>query len=284
MDPQTFQYHSAYSDHGTQEESSQKAMTSLQSQGTIPRSIPRSLFAKQWKASQILASIFCFVSFFGSTWAFWKSGYRNCDNESPYGQAYRSGLYSGVICVFAHATAYGTWADSGTLDTKVILTNEAKRRRIVRMPVVVQIAAFSQVVAAGMNAMAVHRTVSLLGESHLVPITATVATYVRFQDWIRSDPFADFQVPSESLVWWLVSTTSSWQTKYTQPSEQQQVTSLMTVRANPRRQRFAEPSADGLQNRKRYSSMAQICRHHLWYMTQHWEISVISRRSNSNGC
>jgi hypothetical protein len=175
MDPQTFQYHPTYSDHGTQEESSQKPMTSLQSQGTTPRSIPRSLLAKQWKTSQILASIFCFVSFFGSTWASWKSGYRNCDDESPYGQAYRPGLYSGVICVFAHATAHGSRTDSRTLDTKVFLTKEAKQRRIVRMPVVVRIAAISQVVTAAMNTMAVYRTFGLIGESHLVPIVATLA-------------------------------------------------------------------------------------------------------------
>lgn len=106
-----------------------------------------------------MAYVSCFSCFFVSTHAFWTSSHRNCDNESPCGQAYRAGLYSGLTCVFAHTLAYGIWSDSRKIGTNSFLTTKAKQRRMVRMPIVVRLAAILQVGAAGANGLAVWRTV-----------------------------------------------------------------------------------------------------------------------------
>jgi len=180
MNSHTNQARPAYLDREIQGGLQQEATKPLQSQQSPPGSKQGSRLAKQWKVSHIAATIFCFSSFIVSTRAFWKSGHRNCDNESPYEQAYRSGLYSGVTCIFAYAVAHGTWFDSRILHTKASLTKEAKQRRMARMPIVVQMAAFSQVIAAVMNAVAVYRTSSVLEESRIVPVVATIAAYVCF--------------------------------------------------------------------------------------------------------
>lgn len=89
-----------------------------------------------------------------------------------------------MTCVFAHALASTTWTDSRAVGTKAFLTQEAKQRRAVRMPIVVLLAASLQGVAAGMNGLAVWRTVGMLGESRVVPLVAAVAVYVCVRDWI----------------------------------------------------------------------------------------------------
>lgn len=176
--------HPAYSDHGSSAKSDQEPSMPRQQERSSPDPKQSSRLEKQWKFAQILATISCFSSFIVSTHAFWTSTYRNCDNESPYARAYRAGLYSGVTCVFAHALASTTWTDSRAVGTKAFLTQEAKQRRAVRMPIVVLLAASLQGVAAGMNGLAVWRTVGMLGESRVVPLVAAVAVYVCVRDWI----------------------------------------------------------------------------------------------------
>lgn len=77
--------------------------------------------------------------------------------------------------MFAHVLAYGTWTDSRKIGTKAFLTTEAKQRRMVRMPIVVLLAAVLQVGAAARNGLAVWRTMGMLLESRLVPLVAAVA-------------------------------------------------------------------------------------------------------------
>lgn len=77
--------------------------------------------------------------------------------------------------MFAHALAYGTWSDSRKIGTKAFLTTEAKERRMVRMPVVVGLAAVLQVGAAGAHGLAAWRTAGMVRESRLVPLVAAVA-------------------------------------------------------------------------------------------------------------
>jgi hypothetical protein len=60
----------------------------------------------------------------------------------------------------------------------VFLTKEAKQRRMARMPIVALLAAGLQGVAAGMNGLAVWRTVGMVGESRVVRLLAVVAVYV----------------------------------------------------------------------------------------------------------
>ena len=157
------------------EKSVSEQLTPRQRERLPPDTKHRSRLDKHWKIAQIMAYISCFSSFIVSTRAFWSSTFRNCDNESSYGRAYRAGLYSGATCVFAHALAYATWTDSRLLGTKAFLTREARQRRTVRMPVVVLLAAGLQVVAAGMNGLAVWRTVGMVSESRTVPLVAGVA-------------------------------------------------------------------------------------------------------------
>lgn len=167
MSAHASQNHPAYTNHGTPAKSNQKQSSPRLQQG--------SCLAKQWNVSQTLAYIFCFACFIVSAHAFWTSSHRNCDNESPYGQAYRAGLYSGSTCVFAHTLAHGTWSDSREIGTKAFLTTEAKQRRMVRMPIVVGLAAVLQVGAAGAHGLAAWRTAGMVRESRLVPLVAAVA-------------------------------------------------------------------------------------------------------------
>lgn len=172
----------AYSDHGSQRESQPEQSTPRQTQRSPPGSRRSSRLAKQWKLAQISASIACYFLFVISVQAFWTSEYRDCDNDSPFGQAYRAGLYSGLICIFAHATTHGTWADSAKVGTNVALTVKAKERRIVRMPMVVRTTACFQVMGATMNALAAYRTSRAPLESILVPVVAIMVAYVSLQD------------------------------------------------------------------------------------------------------
>jgi hypothetical protein len=87
-----------------------------------------------------------------------------------------------VTCVFAHALASTTWTDSRTVGTKAFLTQEAKQRRAVRMPIVVLLAAALQGVAAGMNGLAVWRTVGMVGELRVVPLVTVIAVWVYCRD------------------------------------------------------------------------------------------------------
>lgn len=171
-----------YSNLGTTEAMQAKHMSTTQppSQPSSPGSKQTSGLEKQWKTTQILASFCCFLSFFVSARAFWNSNYRNCDNVNPYGQSYRAGLYSGCMCVFVHAFSYGTLSASKTVSGNVSLTVEAQQRRTIRMPVIVRAAAFVQVVAAAMNALAAYRTSRVpLGLGH-VPLVAMAAAYASF--------------------------------------------------------------------------------------------------------
>ena len=185
------QDHKVHIDHGGPSKLDQEQVSPRLRQGSSPNSNQGSLLAKQWKLSQIMAYMACFSCFIVSARAFWGSGYRNCDNESPYGQAYRAGLYSGVTCVFAHTLAFGTWTDSRKIEGKAFLTTEAKQRRMLRMPVVVWMAAFLQFVAAAANGLAVYRALDVLHESRLVPAVCAIAVYVRSRDWIWSSSLAD---------------------------------------------------------------------------------------------
>ena len=87
-----------------------------------------------------------------------------------------------MTCVFAHALASTTWTDSRTVGTKAFLTQEAKQRRAVRMPIVVLLAAVLQGVAAGMNGLAVWRTVGMVGELRVVPLVTVIAVWVYCRD------------------------------------------------------------------------------------------------------
>lgn len=124
-----------------------------------------------------MASVGCFLSFFVSTRAFWNSRYRNCDNENPYGQSYRAGLWSGLMCVCAHAYSHVTLVASETIGVHVSLTPEAKQRRMIRLPAIVLAAAFVQVIAAAMNALAAYRTSHLPLEPGHVTGIAVAAVY-----------------------------------------------------------------------------------------------------------
>ena len=77
--------------------------------------------------------------------------------------------------MFAHTLAHGTWSDSREIGTKAFLTTEAKQRRMVRMPIVVGLAAVLQVGAAGAHGLAAWRTAGMVRESRLVPLVAAVA-------------------------------------------------------------------------------------------------------------
>jgi hypothetical protein len=171
-----------YYDHGKSAKSDQEQSMPRQQERFAPDAKQRSRLEKQWKFTQLLATISCVSSFIVSTLAFWTSTDRNCDNESPYARAYRAGLYSGVTGVFAHSLANTTWTDSRLIVTKEFLTQEAKRRRLVRMPIAVLLAAGLQAVAAGMNGLAVWRTVGMVGELRVVPLVAAVALYVCSRD------------------------------------------------------------------------------------------------------
>jgi hypothetical protein len=57
----------------------------------------------------------------------------------------------------------------------VRLTMEARQRRVVRMPMIVLAAAFAQVVAAAMNALAAYRMLCDSRESGFVAVIAIVA-------------------------------------------------------------------------------------------------------------
>jgi hypothetical protein len=93
--------------------------------------------------------------------------------------------------MFAHTLANTIWTDSKTVYAKVFLTEEAKPRRMVRMPMVVLLAAVVQGVAAGMNGLAVWRTVGMVGDSRAVPLVAAMAVYVCARDWVWSAALAD---------------------------------------------------------------------------------------------
>jgi hypothetical protein len=142
-----------------------------------PASKQGSRLAKRWRRAQIVASICCFLLFIVSVRAFWKTryGYRHRVHESPYARSYRAGLWSGVLCIFAQATSYTTWSTSRVLSAGVRLTMEARQRRVVRMPMIVLAAAFAQVVAAAMNALAAYRMLCDSRESGFVAVIAIVA-------------------------------------------------------------------------------------------------------------
>lgn len=175
MSVQATQSVPAYSDDGTPIKSDKDRLTPRLQERSSPDSTQGSRLAKQWKFAHIMAYISCFSSFIISTRACWNSTYQDCDNESPYGQAYEAGLYSGLTCVFAHTLAYGTWTDSRKIGTKAFWTVEAKQSRMARMPIVVGLAAVLQVGAAGRNGLAVWRTVGLRDESRLVSLVVGIA-------------------------------------------------------------------------------------------------------------
>lgn len=59
------------------------------------------------------------------------------------------------------------------------------------MPIVALLAASLQGIAAGMNGLAVWRTVGMVGESRIVPLVAAMAVYVGLGDWIWGGASAD---------------------------------------------------------------------------------------------
>jgi hypothetical protein len=62
-----------------------------------------------------------------------------------------------MMCAVAQVTSRSTRSASRVLSAGVTLTMEARQRRVVRMPMIVRGAAFVQVVAAAMNALAAYR-------------------------------------------------------------------------------------------------------------------------------
>jgi hypothetical protein len=159
MDTQSIQEHPRQCNHNTTGASRSEHPPPQQLHSSRPASKQSSRPEKQWIWTQTAASICCFLLFIVSVRAFWKSrhDYRNRLHESPYAQSYRAGLWSGMICAVAQVTSRSTRSASRVLSAGVTLTMEARQRRVVRMPMIVRGAAFVQVVAAAMNALAAYR-------------------------------------------------------------------------------------------------------------------------------
>jgi hypothetical protein len=177
MDTNPAQKHPMSCDHNTLEKPQSEHQPPQQPRFSLPASKQGSRLAKQWRRAQIVASICCFLLFVVSVRASWKTryDYSNRVRESPYAQSYRAGLWSGVLCIFAHATSYTTRCASRVLSAGVRLTMEARQRRVVRMPMIVRAAALVHIVAAAMNALAAYRMLCDSSESLSVAVIAIVA-------------------------------------------------------------------------------------------------------------
>jgi hypothetical protein len=178
MDTQPAQKHPMSCDHKKAEKSELEDPTPQQPQFSRPASKQRSRLAKRWRRAQTAASTCCFLLFIVSVRAFWKTrhDYSNRVHESPYAQSYRAGLWSGMICAVAQVTSCSTRSASQVLSAnEVSLTMEARRRRVVRMPMIVRAAAFVHVVAAAMNTLAAYRMLCGPLGSGIVAVMAIVA-------------------------------------------------------------------------------------------------------------
>lgn len=133
---------------------------------------------KQWQFAQSSAWFSCYLLFLVSTCASTQSQDRDCDGESPYAQAHRAGIYSGLICTFAHCISHAVWFIARLPHPNVAFTNLQKRRMAARMPAVIRGAGVMQVISAAMNMVAAYRSSRDPLQCGVIAMLAVLAAYV----------------------------------------------------------------------------------------------------------
>jgi hypothetical protein len=117
-----------------------------------------STFDKLWHLTQVPAMISCFLVVIGSSRAYFMSEYVNCDGNSPYSQAFLSGLYAMLLCMNSYLYAHHLREAGKELDSSNTLSPQARQTRRQRIPAMLSGLAAGQYLAAVATGLATYRT------------------------------------------------------------------------------------------------------------------------------
>ena len=117
-----------------------------------------STFDKLWHMTQVPAVMSCLLVVIGSSCAYFMSEYVNCDGNSPYSQAFLSGLYAMLLCMNSYLYAHHLREAGKELDGPNNLSPQAKQTRRQRIPVMLSGLAAGQYIAAIASGLVAYRT------------------------------------------------------------------------------------------------------------------------------
>lgn len=113
---------------------------------------------KLWHLSQVPALLSCILVVISSGYAYFMSDYVNCDGESPYSQAYLSGMYAMLLCVNSYLHAHHLRDAGKELDRSNTLSPQARQTRRHRIPVMLSALAVGQYIAVVASGLSAYRT------------------------------------------------------------------------------------------------------------------------------
>lgn len=117
-----------------------------------------STFDKLWHMTQVPAVVSCLLVVIGSSCAYFMSEYVNCDGNSPYSQAFLSGLYAMLLCMNSYLYAHHLREAGKELDSSNTLSPQARQTRRRRIPVMLSGLAAGQYIAAVASGLIAYRT------------------------------------------------------------------------------------------------------------------------------
>ena len=125
---------------------------------TLARFRQQSPSDKLWVLTQAAALLCCLLVTIISACAYFTSDFKDCDNNSPYGQAFLSGTYSTLLCMMAWTYSYQLRRTGKELVSSHALSLETKQRRSQRIPILLNVISIGQFLAALSNGLAAYRT------------------------------------------------------------------------------------------------------------------------------
>jgi hypothetical protein len=125
---------------------------------TLARFRQQSIPDKLWVLTQAAALLFCLIVTIISGCAYFPSDFKNCDDNNPYAQAFLSGMYSTLLCMMAWTYAYSLRRAGKELVNSHALSFQTRQRRRQRIPILLNVVAMGQFLAAVSNGLAAYRT------------------------------------------------------------------------------------------------------------------------------